>query len=129
MSTPSITRTAESKHSRALRATPLLLFLIIAHFTFGNSLRLLTPQISPSGTTLQLSEDVTVPFTTTYLHLPILDDIISMFTAFFTPAIGHFDKLGGMQALAFLDDLIPLLGIWMIEGSRTGNAGTVASRL
>jgi hypothetical protein len=119
----------ESKYLRALRAAPLLLILILANFTFGTSLRLLEPQISPSGTELRLSSDLTVPFTTTYFHIPGLDDVISLFTAFFTPALGRFDVVGNLQAFALLGDMIPLLVIWMVEGKRAGNKGTVASRL
>ncbi|KAN0106734.1 hypothetical protein V8E51_009610 [Hyaloscypha variabilis] len=118
----------ESKYLRALRATPLLLILILANFTFGTSLRLLEPQISLSGTELHLSSDLTVPFTTTYFHIPGLDDVISLFTAFFTPALGRFDVVGNLQAFALLSDMIPLLVIWMVEGERVGNKGMVASR-
>ena len=78
---------------------------------------------------MRLAPDLDVPFTTTYFHIPILDDFISLFTAFFTPAIGYIDEDGASQAYAFLGDIIPLLAIWLIEGERVGNKGTVASRL
>ncbi|KAE9370143.1 hypothetical protein N431DRAFT_411272 [Stipitochalara longipes BDJ] len=118
----------ESKWTRALRATPLLIIFCIAHFTFGTSLRLLEPLISPDGRYLALSDDFVVDFTTTYFHIPALDNVVSLFTAFFTPALGKFDKAGGLQAFVFLSDLLPLLYILMIEGSRVGNARTIASR-
>jgi len=70
-----------------------------------------------------------VPFNSKYFGIPGLDDVIAMFTAFFTPSIGSLDPIGRLQAIAFLVDLIPLQVIWMVEGSRVGNAGRITAKL
>jgi hypothetical protein len=119
----------ETKWKRALRALPLLFIFYAADRTFGTSLRMLEPLISSDGTRLDLGDGVVVPFCSGYFGLPALDGIISMFTAFFAPSIGGFDKVGRVQAIAFLADLVPMQIIWMVEGSRVSNSRALTSRL
>jgi hypothetical protein len=121
----------ESKLTRVLRALPLLLVLPIADLTFGRSLRQLEPLITSSGnvTTLDLGSGLVVPFCSSYFGLKGLDEVIGMFTAFFTSCIGGYDRAGRLQAIAFLADLVPMQVIWMVEGSRASSSGTITSRL
>jgi hypothetical protein len=121
----------ESKLTRALRALPLLLILPIADLTFGRSLRQLEPLISTTEnvTSLDLGSGIVVPFCTSYFGLKGLDEVIGMFTAFFTSCIGGYDRVGRLQAIAFLADLVPMQVIWMVEGSRPSSSGTITSKL
>jgi hypothetical protein len=89
---------------------------------------MLEPLISSDGTRLDLGDRVVVPFCSRYFGLPALDGVISMFTAFFTTSIGGFDKVGRIQAIAFLADLVPMQVIWMVEGSRVLNSRALTSR-
>jgi hypothetical protein len=119
----------ESQWARAIRALPLLLILYGAHRTFWTSLCLLEPLISPSGTELTLSPGVIVPFCSQYFRIPAVDEVVGMVAAFFTPCIGGIDPVGRLQAIAFLAELVPLQVIWLVEGARGGNEGSVVSRL
>jgi hypothetical protein len=109
----------------------LLLVLPIADLTFGRSLRQLEPLITSSGnvTTLDLGSGIVVPFCNSYFGIKGLDEVIGMFTAFFTSCIGGYDRAGHLQAIAFLADLVPMQMIWMVEGSRASSSGTITSRL
>jgi len=55
--------------------------------------------------------------------------VIGMFTGFFTSCIGGYDRVGRLQAIAFLADLVPMQVIWMVEGSRSSSSRTITSRL
>ncbi|KUJ21599.1 FAD/NAD(P)-binding domain-containing protein [Mollisia scopiformis] len=118
----------ESRLLRALYAVPLLLITYACHRTMGATISALVVPSSAAGT-VTLSPSVVVPLCTKFFGVEGLDKFISKFVAFFTPAIANSDPIGQLQALAFLGDLIPIQTIWMIEGIRRGNSGTVADLL
>ncbi len=109
----------------------MLFILPIADLTFGLSLRQLEPLISTHGnnTTLDLGSGIVVPFHSRYFGMKGLDQVIGTFTAFFTSCIGGYELVGRLQAIALLADLVPMQVIWMAEGSRASNSGSVTSRL
>jgi hypothetical protein len=116
----------ESKVVRALYALPLLGILYGCHRTMGTALGKLEPIFADGGTKVDLGNGVVTAFSPRFIGLSGLDSFLSMYAAFFTPCIGNFDLVGRLQAIAFLADLVPLQVIWMVEGIRRGNVGTVA---
>jgi hypothetical protein len=116
----------ESKFIRALYALPLLGILYGCHRTMGTALGKLEPIFAEGGTKVDLGNGVITAFSPRFTGLSGLDGFLSMYAAFFTPCLGNFEPIGRLQAIAFLADLVPLQVIWMVEGIRKGNVGTVA---
>ncbi len=119
----------ESKAVRALYSLPLLGILYGCARTMGTSLAKLEPIFSEGGTKVDLGNGVVTAMCPKYFGISGLDGFISMYTAFFTPSLGGFDPVGRLQAIGFLADLVPVQVIWMVEGIRRGNVGTVAYSL
>lgn len=78
---------------------------------------------------VDLSNGEVASLCTKFFGIKSIDRFISMYVAAFTPYIGGFDAVSGMQMIAFLDDLVPLQAIWMIEGVRRGNFTSAAHLL
>lgn len=121
----------ESKLLRALYALPILLVLYGASQTMGVTVQRAIPVLVKARETgeVALGNGDVASLWSKFFGIKGLDDIIAIYVAFFTPAIGGFDVVGRMQALAFLGDLVPIQAIWMIEGIRRGNFTTAAHLL
>lgn len=111
---------------RALYALPLLGILYGCSQTMSVALNMLEPIFSEESTKVALGSGVVTDFSPKFTGVAGLDGILSLYAAFFTPSIGDFDPIGRLQAIAFLADLVPLQVVWMVEGIRRGNTGTVA---
>lgn len=118
----------ESKLIRALYALPLLFIAYGCHQSMGATIGSLVGAVTEPGT-IDLGAGIIAPLVSKFFGIASLDNFISKYVAFFTPAIGGFDPVGRMQAIAFLGDLIPIQTIWMIESIRRGNFVTVAHLL
>lgn len=119
----------EKKWVRALYALPLLLVLYGCQRTMGASMAQVISQLIKKVGELPVSNGKAIPVWGKYFGLKTLDKIMSIYVAFFTPAIGNLDPAGRQQGIAFLADLIPFQAIWMIEGMRRGNFITAAHLL
>lgn len=116
---------SENRWSRVLWALPLLGMLYGCHLTMGVSIMRLS--MTRSATSMNLGHGMETGLWTRYFGLAGLDKIIGLYVAFFTPGIGGFDKVGRLQMIAFLADIVPVQIVWMIEANRRGNRLTVAS--
>lgn len=119
----------EKKWMRALYALPLLAIVYGCHRTMGASMAQIVPQLAKNIGSLPLGNGESVSVWGKFFGAKTLDKILSIYVAFFTPAIGNLDTLGRKQGIAFLGDLVSIQTIWMVESIRRGNFTTAAHLL
>lgn len=113
----------ENRFIRALYALPILLVL----YWFVSVMHVMTDVVAPSLASssqmgqIPLREGQAVPLWQRYFGLKSVDEFLSVYVAFYTPALGGFDIASQMQTVTLLGDMIPINAIWMIESSRRGN--------
>lgn len=121
----------EKKWQRALWALPLLLVLYGSKKTLLDSLSQLQPALDAAieAGKLTLENGETFSLASRFVGIASIDRFLKPFVAFFAPVLGNMDPAGRMQTIALLADLVPLQGIWMVEGIRRGNFLTSAHLL
>ncbi|CAG8981758.1 hypothetical protein HYALB_00013975 [Hymenoscyphus albidus] len=123
----------ESKFIRAIWALPLLLNTYGASQTMGVLVQDLAPALlaQVKAATIDFGDGTeTVGLVKKFFGVAGLDGFLSVLVTFFTPLLdGGHDRLGSLQATAFLGDLIPLQAIMYVEGVRRGNRMTATSLL
>ncbi|KAG9231787.1 hypothetical protein BJ875DRAFT_105864 [Amylocarpus encephaloides] len=119
----------ESKLHRALRALPLLVVFIAAHFTMGAVLKQTRPIVTAAieSGKLNMGRGQSTPLVTSYTGLGFIDGGLSTLTAYFVSSLGSLDLENRAQLIALGSYLIPLQTVWMIEASRRGNFFTAIS--
>ena len=114
-----------SKMGRAVLAVPFLGIAIVC-FQAMDLAKMIAHQQPFLESRIIAWSDGSIPILSRFFYTEFLDEVWRGTTASFSPSTLGYDRVSSWQMFSFLNDLGPLLAVWILESGRVGNRWTPA---
>jgi hypothetical protein len=114
---------SESTLIRAIRASPLLIFAVVA--AYGSDVTAHVPAFAAMVEKEQFNINGNIlPIKRHFYGITELDNLVALLSTVFTQFISGFDPISYWQTFVFVTDCAGMYAIWLFESTRNANKWT-----